>query len=235
MRRAFKHALLVLAPVLLARGFAACGEASSSASSTAVSTVAPSTASTTPVTTSTSSATTTTKPAAKPRTSSPASGSASSGSSGGAASFRAPRGDNSIPDFGSEARASEQKRAAAALAAYLRARAGGDWSRACSYLAVATRGELERLAGPSKGGSEGCGMALAALSHGGGRGSSQSRADPLTAGVAALRVRGKSAFALFHGPNNSKYVMPMISEGGAWKMSQLAPLPYPLGTPAAAP
>jgi len=56
-----------------------------------------------------------------------------------------------------------------------------------------------------------------------------------TRGVAALRVKGKGAFALFHGPNASKYVMPMVNEGGAWKMSQLAPVAYPLGAPGAAP
>jgi hypothetical protein len=47
----------------------------------------------------------------------------------------------------------------------------------------------------------------------------------------ALRVKGKSAFVLFDGPKASKYVMPMLSEAGAWKVSQLAPLAYPL-TPA---
>ena len=29
--------------------------------------------------------------------------------------------------------------------------------------------------------------------------------------------------------------MPMRNEGGAWKMSQLAPLPYPLGSAGATP
>jgi hypothetical protein len=228
MRRTSRHALLLLAAVLSATGVAACGGGGSSVSSTAVSTVAPRVASTT----TSSSAVAAAKPAGRaPRRSSPSSGSAAGGSGGGAASFRAPHTDNSIPNFGSEAPASEQQRATAVLAGYLRARAGGEFSRACSYLALATRGELERLAGGANGQSKGCGAILAALS----RGPAASRADPLAGGVAALRVRAKSAFALFHGPGNSKYVMPMVSEGGAWKVSQLAPLAYPLGMPAATP
>jgi hypothetical protein len=97
--------------------------------------------------------------------------------------------------------------------------------------AAPTRRQLETLAKSSKGRIRGCGPVLAALSSG----PAAARADLLTGGVAALRVKGKAAFALFHGPNNSKYVLPMVSVGGAWKMSQLAPIAYPLGTPGVAP
>jgi|HubBroStandDraft_4_1064222.scaffolds.fasta_scaffold03928_5 hypothetical protein len=220
MRRAWRDALLPLAAIVSVASLTACG--GSSGSSTA-STPAPSAPPT--VTTTTSSPTAAAKPAGKARRASPPAGSGPSGSGGAAASFRVPHTDNSIPDFGREAPASEHERATAALAAYLHARANGEWSSACSYLAGATRGQLERLVANSKAGSEGCGPVLAALS----RGPAAARADPLTGGVVALRVSGNRAFALFHGPNNSKYVMPMVNEGGAWKVSQLAPLAYPLG------
>ena len=141
------------------------------------------------------------------------------------------RRENSIPDFGSEAPASARERAAAALAAYLKARAGGEWARACAYLARSTRRQMERFTGSSKGHGARCGALLGTLS----KSSPGERADPLTGGVAALRVKGQSAFALFYGPRDSKYVMPMASEGGQWKVGQLAPLPYPLSSSGGAP
>ena len=207
--RLTRLALSALAIVLLALGFAACGGSGPPRGSTAeasnpAATTAPSATSTTAATT----------------------GSAVGGSGAGAAGFRVAHGENSIPDFGSEAPAAERERAAVALAAYLKARAGGEWARACVYLARSTRKRLEGYAGAAKGGSGGCGMLLGALSTG----AAVDRADPLTGGgrVVALRVQGESAFALFYGANGSKYVMPMASERGQWKVGQVAPLAYPL-------
>jgi hypothetical protein len=237
MRRAWKDALLLLLVVVLpAAGLAGCGGGGSSTSSTAAASV-PTPASSVPLvpttaTTTTSPAATATKPAAKapaPHPASPStssSASSGSGSSGGAAaSFRTQGGDNSIPDYGQEASASERARAAATLAGFLHARASSEWSRVCTYLTRPTRKQLVVFAKASKGRVNGCGPILAALSSG----PAASRTDPLIHGVAALRVKGGKAFALFYGPKNSKYVMPMVSEGGAWKMSQFSPVPYPLG------
>lgn len=232
--------LLLLVAAVSAIGLAACGEGSGTTASPAAPSVAstPATSSaptaSTPITTTPS--TTATKTATTPTRTTPGaattpalpSGSASSGSSGGAASFRTPTGDNSIPDFGAEATASERSRATVALAAFLRARAAGDWTTACSYLSATTRRQLETFTRSSK--TKGCGPVLAALSNGPG-----GTRVTLTSGVAALRIKGKSAFALFHGPHNSKYVMPLLSEGGAWKIGQVAPIAYPLGSAAAAP
>lgn len=229
-----KHALLLLAAAVPAGGLAACGEGSGTTASTPTPSVASAPATTsapaaaTPMSTATIPATPSTT-ATTPRAGS-SSGSASSGSGGGAASFRAPRGDNSIPNFGSEAPASERARASAALSAFLRARAGRDWTQACSYLAATTRKQLETFTKASKGKIVGCGPVLAALSTG-----SAATRVTLAGGVAALRIKGNSAFALFRGPHNSKYVMPMLSEGGAWKVGRPAPIAYPLGSAAAAP
>jgi hypothetical protein len=49
--------------------------------------------------------------------------------------------------------------------------------------------------------------------------------DPLT----ALRLEGDKAFALWVGLHAQQYMMPIVSEGGAWKVNQLEPLPWPLG------
>ncbi|MGN6663097.1 MAG: hypothetical protein ACTHK6_02645 [Solirubrobacterales bacterium] len=143
---------------------------------------------------------------------------------GRAAGFLVPRGDNSIPTYGSEGSASERRAAEAALAAYLDARAGRDWSSACRYLAASTRGHLEELSGT---GPKGCPSALQALL---GSGSSASLANPLTRGLASLRIEGENAFALWIGPQRQKYAMPMAREGDGWRVTQVAPLPYPPGS-----
>jgi hypothetical protein len=238
----------LLAAALAAVGLAACGGGGSSTSTSAAgvattpTAAAPATTGATTPTTSTATTpastatattpTATTKPAETTPRPSTTSTSPSGGSGGGAASFRAPSGDNSIPDYGSEAPASERERAATALAAFLRARANGEWSTACTYLSAATRTQFERLLGSVKAKASGCARVLAELSKGS---AAHAETLTLTAGVAALRIKGTSAFALFHGPKGSKYVMPMRNEGGAWKMSQLAPLPYPLGSAGATP
>lgn len=155
-------------------------------------------------------------------------GSAAVGSGGGggngAASFREPRGDNSIPDFGQEASAAERERAASALVVFLRDRADGDWSGACTELSRAMRDQLAIFAKTSKGRSRSCGAVLRGPAGAAGT----ARVEMPAGGVAALRVKGRSAFALFYGAGNRKYVMPMTEEGGVWRMSQIAPLPYPL-------
>jgi hypothetical protein len=61
------------------------------------------------------------------------------------------------------------------------------------------------------------------------------RANPLSGGLAAFRVKSPHAFALFYGPHNQQYMMPMASESGEWKVNQLDPIPWPIGAPAHAP
>lgn len=199
-----------------------CGSSSSSTASTAPSTQASTTATATTTTTSTA----TVAPHTRARA-----GSTSGSPKGGAARFRVARGDNSIPDFGGEASTSERQRATAALAAFLRARAHGEWAKVCTYLTRAIRREMEGFAKSSTAKTKDCGAALGALQ----RGSAAERADALTGGVVSVRVKGTSAFVLFLGPHGSKYVMPMQNEGGGWKVTQTAPLAYPLGTPTANP
>jgi hypothetical protein len=165
----------------------------------------------------------------------PAGGSASGGSGGsretgssGAAAFIVPQGDNSIPEYGSEASGFQQAEATAALRVYLEARANGDWSTACANMGASARGQVEVLAEASKDKAKGCEEAFAALSA---YGPVAERANPLVGGLAAFRVKGEKAFALFYGPHDQKYMIPMVSEGGTWKVNQIAPVPYPPGAP----
>ncbi len=228
----YKRALLALLAALSTVGLAACGEGSGSTA-----TITSTSAASTPATTSTSAPaastpTPTTPVPTAPTTNDnkPAPAPASSASGRGAASFRVPHGDNSIPDFGAEASHGDRARATAALSAFLRARSSGDRSTACSYLAASTRKQLERFAGAAKGSSNDCATVLAAVSKGG-----EAGAGVLTGDIVALRIKGDSAFALYRGSHNGKYVMPMLNEGGAWKVNQPAPLPYPIGANAATP
>lgn len=204
----------------LAALLTACGGGSGSSAPTAAQGTSSPAATTAPTTTAT-----TPEPAARANHA-PRSSSASTHA--GSAPFRVKVGDNSIPDYGTEATASDRARAATALGAYLLARARGQWSTACAYLTSETRTKLEAFAGSSNGKPGGCGPAYRALT---GPTPAAARADVLSGGLAALRIKGEKAFALFYGPHAQKYMMPMASEGGAWKVTQIAPLPYPLGRP----
>jgi len=241
-RQPLSPLLAALAGVLAGGVLTACGSGSTATTTTtAASSAAPPAATAPaasapagtaaqPAATTRSTATTHASPSSSPSTPAPA----ARGAGGGAASFRVQGGDNSIPEYGQEASASERARAETTLAAYLRARARGDWQAACAELAAATRAQLEQLgraAAKAKGVTEGCGPILQTLSGA----SAATRANALVSGVAALRVKGTTAFALFHGPRGSKYMVTMRQEGGAWKVSELAPIPYPLGTTPPAP
>lgn len=147
---------------------------------------------------------------------------------GNAAPFVKPGIDNSIPTFGREAGAGERGEAEADLRAYLAARAGREWSRACALLSPAVRQGFEKLAaGQAKNGAKpSCAQimpVLAPLKAG-------TPADPLRGSLLAFRVQGASAFALFYGPpGRQQYIVPMKREAGAWRPTQVAPIAYPPG------
>ncbi len=226
--RSTKHAAITFAIVVVAAGTVLAGCGGSGGRST-------STSARPPVATVTSdpSPKAAPSPAGKPAAPSAPSESAAQATRHGASGFRVQGGENSVPNFGKEAHASEKQRAVTTLAAFMKARAKGEWSTVCDDLSRATRRPLEVIAMHSKGKLPGCGPVLAQLSKQ--QGSAAERSDTLTNGVAALRIDGVTAFALYYGPGTNKYVMPMQNEAGTWKMTQLAPLHYPLGTSAVTP
>jgi hypothetical protein len=83
--------------------------------------------------------------------------------------------------------------------------------------------QLALLAG-EKGGD--CASAYAKLAE---RIPASARVDPLVRGLAALRVEDPHAFALFYGPGSQQYMMPMERAGGDWTVTQLEPVPWPVG------
>jgi hypothetical protein len=143
---------------------------------------------------------------------------------GKAAPFLVPTGDNSIPTYGSEASSSQQEAATASLAAYLQARASGEWGAACARMAAAVQKQLALLAGGS---AAGCPAAYAKLAA---KIPAAARANPLGGSLTALRVKGEQAFALFYGPGEQQYMMPMVEEGGGWRVNQIEAVPWPLGS-----
>jgi len=58
-------------------------------------------------------------------------------------------------------------------------------------------------------------------------GSKQIRADTLTGEIAALRVKGTQAYALYHGNDGNDYAVPMEMEGGSWKVGAIIPTELP--------
>ena len=230
MRGGARAGAAALVAFLAALALAACGGSGATSTSTAGTTSPPPPATSTPTTT----APTTPRPAAKTRSPKPPPAAkpvpppALVKQAAKAAPFLVPKGDNSIPTYGSEASGSEQAEATAALSGYLAARAAGDWARACSLMSASVAKQLALLAGEAGGSRPSCEAAYAKLSE---RAPAAERADPLTHGLTALRVESPHAFALFYGPHEQQYMMPMISEAGGWKVAQIAPVPWPVGAP----
>jgi hypothetical protein len=145
---------------------------------------------------------------------------------GAAAPFLVKEGDNSIPTYGSEASAAQLASAEAVLSRYLGARAAGEWGPACAQMSAGVQKQLALLGGENGGD---CAFAYAKLAE---RIPAPARVDPLVDGLAALRVESPHAFALFYGPGSQQYMVPLEEEGGGWKVTQLEPVPWPVGTPA---
>jgi hypothetical protein len=135
-----------------------------------------------------------------------------------AAAFVIAGADNSVPTFGKQAGDAERTAAGASLGRYLRARTDGDWPAACRLLARPTREGFAKLA---RSGAKGCAPVLAALSK------ESDLGDPLIRSLLSLRVHGDNAFALFYGPGQQQYFVPLLREGGEWRPTQPTPLEYP--------
>jgi hypothetical protein len=127
-----------------------------------------------------------------------------------------------IRKFGSEASSAQAQQAEAVLHAYLGARAVSEWGRACSYLTVAKRDELGRIAEASvQAKGEGCAGVLAVLAK---EVPSSERADLGKAEVVALRVGKGRSYAIYMAAG-AEYATPMRFEGGSWRVVGAEPRP----------
>jgi hypothetical protein len=145
-------------------------------------------------------------------------------SGGGTAQFATKGGDNSIQESGTEGSSSQTQAAAAVLHSYLDARVAHRWADACFYLSAGYAATVEAFAQRYvKGeGVKGCPEVLAALSSGS---SQQALRATAHADVGALRLEGDHGFVLYHGPGGAPYAMPMVLEGGVWKVGTLEGTP----------
>jgi len=145
---------------------------------------------------------------------------AAAGSAKPSVEFTAKGGNDHPASFGVVASEEEREAASKVLEASLKAREGGDWAAQCATLTAAKIEQIHADA-PNVGGGKTCASALEAeaqpLSA-----SKAVRADTLTGSIAVLRVKGKKAYALYHGTGHKDYAMEMEKEGGAWKVAQLA-------------
>jgi len=161
-------------------------------------------------------------------------GSNPEGAGGGETELPAPgpesTGDPAVDEFGSEAEGSEREAIVQAARSYLRARARGDWARACRGLTTAAKQSIAGLLRASGRSNAGCPAAYEAL---------QSsvplplRREAADSPVLEVRVRGDSAFYVFRTrANRVDTVLAMAREDGEWKAVTVAGavLPRPPGS-----
>jgi hypothetical protein len=132
----------------------------------------------------------------------------------------APEGsaEESIEGFGSEAEGSEREELLAAFHGYLGALAEGDEQAACAHLAAGVQQSLSRLAAKAKRAADCPGLLEALLSP---------QADRIARGqdegrITKVRVKGDTAFVVFHAPGARLYQLNLTEEGDEWKVAALS-------------
>jgi hypothetical protein len=137
--------------------------------------------------------------------------------------FAVPGGDNSIQEYGEEQDAGERAAAMVPIAALYKALYTGEWGEVCStYLSANNLKQIELLSekSPSLKG-QGCAGVLGGLTQSKG----QVTPDTPDGGIVSFRVEGDTGFAIYWGIDGKGYAFPLKSEGGAWKLTSLAPTP----------
>jgi hypothetical protein len=144
-------------------------------------------------------------------------------SGGGSAQLIAPGGDNSVPEFGQEARGAEFKAAARALHNLLDARAERNWAAACRYLSKATKAGLAQLGSrvPQLKGT-GCPTQLGAVT---GTIAKAKLREAAIANLISARIQGDRAFLIYRGAHGQVEAVAALREGGAWKVASLGAVP----------
>lgn len=127
--------------------------------------------------------------------------------------------NRSIVKFGTEASLKEREAAGAVLAENLKAREAADFKTRCDTL---TAKAIEEIPGATEPGGlkDNCAVALKELAtpllH-----SAKIRKDTLSGPIAALRVKGDAAYALYHGNDGKDYGMSLKKEDGTWKVGAI--------------
>ena len=121
-------------------------------------------------------------------------------------------------EYGDEAPAAEREAAGAVLAKNLEARESKDFATQCATLNLK---QTEELAIGKKGDPRKlCPKKLEELAKPYAE-TEATREDTFKPPLVALRVKGKAAYALFHGTNGTNYAFLMEKEDGQWKVAAL--------------
>jgi hypothetical protein len=107
----------------------------------------------------------------------------------------------------------EAAAASAVLEAYMAARAGQNWPTACAQMTPKAIRSLERFAAAGRG----CVATFTAVSP---HVDSATWSNTMSGPIASL---GADGVAVYHGTTGMDYTMPMVKEGGAWKVAAVAP------------
>ncbi len=148
-----------------------------------------------------------------------------SDSGGGAEQFKVKGGDNSVQEFGEEADTEEFAAAAVALHNFLDARAEGNWAAACQYMSKSVIDSFGELASQAQqqGADGSCAEILEVLIN---PAAAQSmKEEAAKADVGSLRLDGEQAFVIYTGVDGEPLAMPVVSEGGDWKVTSIAGTP----------
>lgn len=138
-----------------------------------------------------------------------------------AQSESAPKEENAeegIEGYGEEAEGSEREEVEGAFHGYLGAIAQGDEQGACSYLSARVTESLQQFAAKAKK-EISCPQLLEALLS--------PQAEQIAKGqaegtVTKIRVKGDSAFVVFHAPEARLFQLTLAEEGGEWKTTSLS-------------
>jgi hypothetical protein len=128
------------------------------------------------------------------------------------------KGTEQVATFGKESGSAQRAAASAVLAENLAAREEADFNEQCATLG---RRGLESVLGSKKAVNpktiSECATTLKGLAEPLPK-TISIRKDTLDGEIAALRIDGGKAYALFHGSDGKDYAVPMELEGGSWKV-----------------
>jgi hypothetical protein len=120
-----------------------------------------------------------------------------------------------LAKIGQEASAAEREAASQVLERSLNAREEGDWQAQCETLAAAAVEQIEKGA-QVLGAGPGCAKALEAQAA---PLAPESRENTMTGPIDAFRINQKiNGFAFYHGTKKRDFVIPLIKQGGEWKV-----------------
>jgi hypothetical protein len=129
-------------------------------------------------------------------------------------------GGQELLAFGAEASEAEREDASRVLEENLEARAAADFAKQCSTLRARLVEEVVEQLGKGGVSNPTCREALNRFAQPL-SGSAAMRADQLDGHITVLLQEGNVAYALFHGNDNKDYAMPLVNEGGQWKVASL--------------